>query len=953
MEFGSEHVYLNSSSDEEEYIPEEELEEGIVARPRHDFFKDFPQFATSQSDLEPRLDPVSSSFEGHQLEIQNSQPVQLGSVQLENNTAKLLDEDQPRPKAQPGNLAGAQNIPSSSEELSQLSTGTESTAESTVSRSDLCTPCPLPLPPKPPHGILKKDRSKAPRVKGQKVGWMSYLDRGGHKNTLRKYQPTLVELISLPDLLPHLNHHNVVTEEENRLLLDLSPMVPKERVLKLISILSDKSGMVYAAFLQALEDEKDHLGHRQLLNILKAAGEKEFEDGGKHKGVVSRQVDTNVIAITFNTLVNAADVHAGDVVVCSNKNCTAILSHLSKLTEPESDGATGKKEWKCEFCGTCNFVELELQEMPTKEETTYLLTPPPHEDLESAATSGTGGVGNTNLIFCIDVSGSMGVTVEVQGKKELRSDEKLRKLGLSMQADIGNQYMPRQRRDVTYISRLQSVQNAIEEQMAKLLNICPSQRVGVVAFSDEVTLLGDSKWKEVVVAGDRLSNLDELVSIGDGLTPPPPLSQCRAELSKKVSELEEGGQTALGPALLLSVLLAGSIPGSKVIVCTDGLANKGVGNLDVPSDEEALMAAQQFYTDLGTIAVEKGVTVSLVTIKGVECRVLELGRVADATGGNVTLVDPLTVSFEFSNIVANPIIATNVECKLVLHNRLCIQAEGFNGNVMHASVGNVTSDTEYSFEYKARRSPHRDGGSGGDPAGASPDGACSFDTPVMVGGVPHLPFQLLTEYTSKDGSKLLRVVTKLKPVTQERKTAEKGIDFGVVGSHSVRSTAALASEGKIMEARAKAISYGRAMTRSSDICDPQERTKFNAVMSKITPLERQLKATQMRASTNSSVPRSAHLSKPSPSSRSSSQQGQLAQAAVKSSKSKAASFLSPKYSAESVPSPRHLSDMCSPTVHLTDAAEATELRQSATDDVAADLYQLKKVSSKSISQSEK
>ena len=68
--------------------------------------------------------------------------------------------------------------------------------------------------------------------------------------------------------------------------------------------------------------------------------------------------------------------------------------------------------------------------------------------------------------------------------------------------------------------------------------------------------------------------------------------------------------------------------------------------------------------------VYRSVTVSLVTIKGVECRVLELGRVADTTGGNVTQVDPLTVSFEFSNIVANPIIATNVECKLILHNRL-------------------------------------------------------------------------------------------------------------------------------------------------------------------------------------------------------------------------------------------------------------------------------------------
>ena len=66
--------------------------------------------------------------------------------------------------------------------------------------------------------------------------------------------------------------------------------------------------------------------------------------------------------------------------------------------------------------------------------------------------------------------------------------------------------------------------------------------------------------------------------------------------------LEEKGQTALGPALLLSVLLAGQVPGSKVhhracvdtykiqivmcvhrkqvIICTDGLANRGVGSLD-------------------------------------------------------------------------------------------------------------------------------------------------------------------------------------------------------------------------------------------------------------------------------------------------------------------------------------------------------------------------------------
>ena len=64
---------------------------------------------------------------------------------------------------------------------------------------------------------------------------------------------------------------------------------------------------------------------------------------GKPRGVVSRQVDTNVVAITFNTLVNAANVHAGDVVVCSNQNCTAVLSHLSKVTAAEGESVPGKK----------------------------------------------------------------------------------------------------------------------------------------------------------------------------------------------------------------------------------------------------------------------------------------------------------------------------------------------------------------------------------------------------------------------------------------------------------------------------------------------------------------------------------------------------------------------------------------------------------------------------------
>jgi hypothetical protein len=54
-------------------------------------------------------------------------------------------------------------------------------------------------------------------------------------------------------------------------------------------------------------------------------------------------------------------------------------------------------------------------------------------------------------------------------------------------------------------------------------------------------------------------------------------------------KLEENGSTALGPAVLTSISLAGEGgAGSTVIVCTDGLANVGLGALDEAKSEEQL-----------------------------------------------------------------------------------------------------------------------------------------------------------------------------------------------------------------------------------------------------------------------------------------------------------------------------------------------------------------------------
>ena len=55
------------------------------------------------------------------------------------------------------------------------------------------------------------------------------------------------------------------------------------------------------------------------------------------------------------------------------------------------------------------------------------------------------------------------------------------------------------------------------------------------------------------------------------------------------------------------------------------------------------------------------VSVSILSVKGTKCKMVELGQVADVTGGQVNIVDPLKLTQEFGTILSDPIIATNVK----------------------------------------------------------------------------------------------------------------------------------------------------------------------------------------------------------------------------------------------------------------------------------------------------
>lgn len=149
------------------------------------------------------------------------------------------------------------------------------------------------------------------------------------------------------------------------------------------------------------------------------------------------------------------------------------------------------------------------------------------------------------------------------------------------------------------------------------------------------------------------------------------IKESQKPLTDKLMSLEETGPTALGPALATGVAMAAQgATGSQVVLCTDGLANIGIGSFDEVTDEEELKKREEVYERIGEFAKSKGVTVNIVSIVGDECNLDTLSRIAELTGGEVERVDPISLTKNFANILSKPIIASNVIAKVLLHKGL-------------------------------------------------------------------------------------------------------------------------------------------------------------------------------------------------------------------------------------------------------------------------------------------
>ena len=130
--------------------------------------------------------------------------------------------------------------------------------------------------------------------------------------------------------------------------------------------------------------------------------------------------------------------------------------------------------------------------------------------------------------------------------------------------------------------------------------------------------------------------------------------------------------------------MAESKRGSQVILCTDGLANVGVGSIEVEEaakaaqqaqanddeaeeDEDAVDPTEQWYENLGLHAMEKGVIVNVISITDDGCKLENLGKLTAACNGTVKRINPLKLTEKFSGILGNDLLATRTQATMYLH----------------------------------------------------------------------------------------------------------------------------------------------------------------------------------------------------------------------------------------------------------------------------------------------
>eukprot|EP01127_Copromyxa_protea_P023157 TRINITY_DN8600_c0_g1_i2.p1 TRINITY_DN8600_c0_g1~~TRINITY_DN8600_c0_g1_i2.p1 ORF type:complete len:1155 (-),score=243.02 TRINITY_DN8600_c0_g1_i2:30-3494(-) len=472
--------------------------------------------------------------------------------------------------------------------------------------------------------------------------------------------------------------------------------------------------------------------------------------------------DGNVIHFSMSCISTPAsekEVLTGERIEC--QDCAAMLNVNSKVVPMDADPECTDFTWECEFCGTVNEIVLDEGEKPTTDLIEEIISPPTVNEKTERINFGE----KSKIIYCIDISGSMGMTETVHGE-------------LDFPASIKDQVQN------NYVSRMHCIKAAVHNHLEVMAGTLPNAHPALLTFSNQVDVYGDGSKPVATLQGDVLADIDMLFQRGqmyDGASQP--AKECWQQLVKIVDGLEETGPTALGPAVAVALGIASSSPGSRIVLCTDGQANVGLGDV---SSARAKNQAKQTYHKLGVMAKELGITMNIISIRGDDCCLEHLGTLADMTSGTVEVVDPLDLSKQVAKILSKPVLATGVTLRMLVDSNLVFPSTKNNSDIRE--YGTVNVDTDPTFLFHSRK-PWK----------------------LEDANSRYLFFQAQLTYSRPDGAKIRRVLTKKLEFTNDREKMEAQLNSAVVALQAVQHSAALAQRGEYKEARINLISKMRLL----------------------------------------------------------------------------------------------------------------------------------------------
>ena len=608
---------------------------------------------------------------------------------------------------------------------------------------------------------------------------------------------------------------------------------------------------------------------------------KEEKEEEKKENFV-QETDINIFSVDYNKILDKEFSLKENPIRC--KKCTAVLNIYSNLNLIEND----EYKWECEFCKQINIIKIKKDSIPLNKNIDYILQEPVIETKTPENIKNEEKKVNlsddTSLIFCFDVSGSMDERYDVDkdiydkvkeclgsmtSNKEINenlasqlldnnsnnnnnnNNKKknifTRKISVdelddesgSVSCDSNSGSWGRNSFDIpeynigNKISRLEMIKFSIYSMINKLLNESPNIKVGLVTFESDVTIYGDclKQKKKIKEIGDekKIKNLgDEYSYLISN-----PISKSSNYILSKLYEIKAFGSTALGSGIVTSLSLLKNVKkGSRIFLCTDGLANVGVGSISESKKEEAKL----FYEKIGEEAEKKGISINLITFKDEHSEIEVLMKMVEKSGGEITRVTPENIVEQFSGLVESNIIGVDTNLEVILPNILKFRNENYKKLENFESkyknfIGNVKNNMIDYFEFKFKKS------------------RLLSDMKLNLNNLKKLPIQCIIEYKDNNNGKYIKVFTELKTVSSNKEEILKQANLKIVSGNAIQKSAKMAMERNYRKAQINSKAWKKFLNSNKNQ-DNNAKDTYSQFKANMNNFNRNLAGAQMNNNNN-------------------------------------------------------------------------------------------------------